>query len=132
MRFVERRPFADPDVAARKLVEIANGVDTVHDGRIYIERVNTPFWRPAGAGRTSAPGSSAPLLSAGCGGTNPGLTCGSPMRARCCSLDHADKRRPSGASKLLSSTLNIALQASSASAKVLNGEPMTLTAPVLE
>jgi hypothetical protein len=35
-------PFADPDAAAHKIVEIANGVETVQDGLIYIERVNTP------------------------------------------------------------------------------------------
>jgi hypothetical protein len=34
MKFVERRPFAEPDLAARKLVEIANGVEPVLDGRI--------------------------------------------------------------------------------------------------
>jgi hypothetical protein len=38
MKFVEPRPFADPDIAARKLVEIANGNEAVQDGRIYIER----------------------------------------------------------------------------------------------
>jgi len=27
MKFVERHPFADPDAAARKLAEIANGVE---------------------------------------------------------------------------------------------------------
>ena len=27
MKFVKRQPFADPDGAARKLVEIANGVE---------------------------------------------------------------------------------------------------------
>jgi hypothetical protein len=31
MKFVELSGFADPDVAARKLVEIANAVETVHD-----------------------------------------------------------------------------------------------------
>jgi hypothetical protein len=50
MRFVERRPFADPDAAARKLVEIANGVEAVQDGRIYIERVNAPFLAAGGSG----------------------------------------------------------------------------------
>jgi hypothetical protein len=35
MRFVEPRPFANPDAAARKLAEIANGVEVVQDGRIY-------------------------------------------------------------------------------------------------
>jgi hypothetical protein len=32
-------PFTDPDLAARKLVEIANGVEVAQDGRIYIGRV---------------------------------------------------------------------------------------------
>ena len=43
MKFVDPHPFADPDAAARKLVEIANGVEAVQDGRIFIERVNEPF-----------------------------------------------------------------------------------------
>ena len=29
--------------AARKLIEIANSVDAVQDGRIYIELINAPF-----------------------------------------------------------------------------------------
>jgi len=48
--FVANRPFADPDVAARKLIEIANGVEAVQDGRIYIERVNAPFLAAGGSG----------------------------------------------------------------------------------
>ena len=32
-KFVAARPFADPDAAARKIVEIANGVEAVMDGR---------------------------------------------------------------------------------------------------
>ena len=50
MKCVERHPFADPDVAARKLVEIANGVEAVQDGRIYIERVNEPILAAGGSG----------------------------------------------------------------------------------
>ena len=38
MRFVEQKSFSDPDVAERKLVEIANGVEALQDGRIYVER----------------------------------------------------------------------------------------------
>ena len=38
-KFVAARPFADPDAAARKIVEIANGVEAVQNGRIYIERI---------------------------------------------------------------------------------------------
>jgi len=49
MKFVERNPFADPDVAARKIVEIANGVEAVQDGRIYIELVNEPFQAAGGS-----------------------------------------------------------------------------------
>ncbi len=37
------RPFADPEAAARKLMEIANGVEPVQDGRIFIELLNGPF-----------------------------------------------------------------------------------------
>jgi hypothetical protein len=50
MKFVERRPFTDTDVAARKLIEIANGIEAMQDGRIYIERVNAPFLAAGGSG----------------------------------------------------------------------------------
>ena len=43
MKFVPERPLADPDAAARKLVELANAVEPVQDGRIYIEKINGPF-----------------------------------------------------------------------------------------
>jgi hypothetical protein len=43
MKFATDRPYADLDVAARKLIEIANSVEAVQDGRIYIELVNAPF-----------------------------------------------------------------------------------------
>jgi hypothetical protein len=48
MKFVEPSPFADPDIAARKLVEIANGIEAVQDGRIFIELVNGAFLRAKG------------------------------------------------------------------------------------
>jgi hypothetical protein len=43
MKFAETRPYADPEKAARKLVEIANSVEAVQDGRIYIELINGPM-----------------------------------------------------------------------------------------
>jgi hypothetical protein len=43
MKFVGTRPFADPEAAARKLMEIANSVEPVQDGRIHIEKINWPF-----------------------------------------------------------------------------------------
>jgi hypothetical protein len=51
MKFVERHPFADPDAAARKIIEIANGVEAAQDGRIFIERVNEPFLAAGGSGQ---------------------------------------------------------------------------------
>jgi hypothetical protein len=48
MKFVKPSHFADPDVAARKLVEIANAVEAVQDGRVYIERINDPFLEGGG------------------------------------------------------------------------------------
>ena len=43
MKFAASRPFADPDIAARKLIEIANTIEPVCDGRIYIELLNGAF-----------------------------------------------------------------------------------------
>ena len=45
MKFATDRPYADPEKAARKLVEIANAVEAVQDGRIFffIELINWPF-----------------------------------------------------------------------------------------
>jgi hypothetical protein len=40
---IEPRPFADPEAAAKKLMEIANAVEPVQDGRIFIEPINWPF-----------------------------------------------------------------------------------------
>jgi hypothetical protein len=50
MKFAASRPFANADAAARKLVEIANDVAAVQDGRIYIERVNASFLAAGGTG----------------------------------------------------------------------------------
>ena len=48
MKFVSPNHFADPDAAARKLVEIANATEAVQDGRIYIELINAPFLKEGG------------------------------------------------------------------------------------
>jgi hypothetical protein len=37
MKYAEPRPFADPDVAARRLVEIASTIEPVQKDRIYVE-----------------------------------------------------------------------------------------------
>jgi hypothetical protein len=43
MKFVNARPYADPDAAARKLVEIANSLEPYMDGRLLVERINGRF-----------------------------------------------------------------------------------------
>jgi hypothetical protein len=49
MKYAEPRPFADPEKAARKLLEIANATEAVQDGRIYIETINGQFLNKEGA-----------------------------------------------------------------------------------
>lgn len=49
MKLTADRPFADPDKAARKLVELANTVETIMDGRVLIELINLPFPREGGS-----------------------------------------------------------------------------------
>ena len=43
MKYTTDRPFADPEKAARRLLEHAQAFDVVQDGRIYIENINGPF-----------------------------------------------------------------------------------------
>jgi hypothetical protein len=42
-KFVEERPFANPEAAAQVLLEIASGIEPSVEGRIYIERLNDSF-----------------------------------------------------------------------------------------
>ena len=49
MKYAADRPFADPEKAARKLLEIANAVEPVQDGRIHIEKINGPFLKECGS-----------------------------------------------------------------------------------
>ena len=42
MKHVDLRPYADPEPAARKLLELAAGVEAIN-GRIHIEKINEPF-----------------------------------------------------------------------------------------
>jgi len=43
MKYITPRSLADPAVAARKLLEIANATEAAQDGRIHIEKINGPF-----------------------------------------------------------------------------------------
>jgi hypothetical protein len=40
MKLTNDRPFADPEKAARRLMQHAHAFEVVQDGRIYIEKVN--------------------------------------------------------------------------------------------
>jgi hypothetical protein len=42
MIHTEGRPYADPEAAARKLLELAADVQPIND-RIHIEKINAPF-----------------------------------------------------------------------------------------
>ena len=42
-KYAAERPFADPESAARKLIELAQSIESVQDGRIHIEKLNAPF-----------------------------------------------------------------------------------------
>lgn len=53
-KFAPSRPFADPETAARKLLELAAGVEAVQDGRIHIEKINGPFLSQNGCKSTGA------------------------------------------------------------------------------
>ena len=43
MKFKENHPFADPEAALAKLLEIANGIDADHAGRISVGAINHAF-----------------------------------------------------------------------------------------
>jgi hypothetical protein len=49
VKFVTEHSFANPDAAARKLVEIANAAEAVQDGRIYIQLINAAFLAAGGS-----------------------------------------------------------------------------------
>ena len=43
MKYDEARPYSDPDKAARRILDIANGVEPGLQGQIYIELINYPM-----------------------------------------------------------------------------------------
>ncbi len=42
MKLINERPYANPEAAARKLIELAAGIEPIN-GRIHIEKINGPF-----------------------------------------------------------------------------------------
>jgi hypothetical protein len=49
MKFKEERPLANVDVAVKKLLEIANGLEADHAGRIQINAINNQFKEAGGS-----------------------------------------------------------------------------------
>lgn len=43
MKFTTDRPYADPEKAARRLMQHAHAFEAKQDGRIFIEKINAPF-----------------------------------------------------------------------------------------
>ncbi|MBN8987399.1 MAG: hypothetical protein J0H42_04085 [Rhizobiales bacterium] len=43
MKYAEPRPYADPEKAARRLMEHAQAFEPIQQGRIYIENINGPL-----------------------------------------------------------------------------------------
>jgi hypothetical protein len=48
VKFTEERPFANIDTAVRKLLEIANGLEADHVGRLQVGDINEQFLRAGG------------------------------------------------------------------------------------
>ena len=87
MKFATDRPYADPEKAARKLVEIANSFEAGQDGRIYVELINGPFlFKEGGSPAEYWPDSNSPSHGSGCTCTRAGRSSASPKQAPICSL----------------------------------------------
>jgi hypothetical protein len=43
MKYATERAYSDPEKAARRILEIANSVEAIQDGRIHVEKINGPF-----------------------------------------------------------------------------------------
>jgi hypothetical protein len=66
MKRTAERPFANPEAAARKLVELASGIDPTMPDRIYIERSTTRCCSSSRLPRPNTrPGSTSPSIAAG-------------------------------------------------------------------
>jgi hypothetical protein len=49
MKFKENRPFATPEAAERKLLELANAIEADHAGRLSVAVINTQFREAGGS-----------------------------------------------------------------------------------
>jgi hypothetical protein len=85
MKYAIERPYADPEKAARRILEIANAVEPIQ-GRIHIEKINEPFlFRDRGSPPEYGAGLKLAMTAAGSRCTNPGLSSPSRRLALSCS-----------------------------------------------
>jgi hypothetical protein len=49
MKFKEDRPFATPEAAERKLLELANAIEADHAGRLSVAVINKQFMASGGS-----------------------------------------------------------------------------------
>jgi hypothetical protein len=49
MKFAEERPLANTDAAVKKLLEIANGLEADHAGRLHVGDINKRFLSAGGS-----------------------------------------------------------------------------------
>jgi hypothetical protein len=75
MKFAVDRNCSETEKAARKLIEIANSVEAVQDGRIYIELTTDRFYPSSRPVRSNTkPASICRSPGAGCGCMSPART----------------------------------------------------------
>jgi hypothetical protein len=85
MQYATQRPYADPEKAARKLLEIASTIEPVQDGRIYIELLNGAFLFGHGGSPAEYGAGLSRLNGVGCGSTRPELSFDLLRRVQTCS-----------------------------------------------
>jgi hypothetical protein len=94
MKYATARPYADPEKAARRILEIANAVEPIQ-GRIHIEKINEPFlFRDRGTRPSTARASNSRSSAAGSRCMSQGLSSPSCQRARSCSLSCVSPAQP--------------------------------------
>lgn len=95
MKFAEPRIYADPEKAARRIVEIASTVEPVQDGRIHVELINGPFpFKDKGSPAEYGAGMKLALGAAGWRCTKAVPSCGSHRLGPSCSREGAERKRP--------------------------------------
>ena len=90
MKYATARPYADPEKAARRILEIANAVEPIQ-GRIHIEKINEPFlFRDRGSPAEYGAGLKLVIERGWLKMQNPGLSSPSRRPALSCSRNGED------------------------------------------